>query len=338
MPLNIHQRAALAGYSPVGYSQYVAEEDRLAQQQAQFEQTFQQQTNQQQWERAQAIAEMMLKQQPVETYAPGSGNLPPGIGYVRQPGQKPQVYTDPAARGPIADIDIGGPTVEYGEKPLATKTFEKIQGRMIERAESAADMAQFAAEAADMLSKAELETGSLPALSMKLQGMLKGANIDLQSLLGKVGIDIGGLEEKQMFARVAKQAMLARFEMTKGNLNDTEVRTVRGSLMNESTTVEANMDAIASIQAAAELSLKRGQEAIYATNVGELQGAWRYSSDTSEFLKLKQKYLDALMTKRANSRRPEHVPADAKYVGPRTLKNGETKNFWKDSSGRYYPE
>ena len=170
---------------------------------------------------------------------------------------------------------------------------------------------------AELLNNPELKTGALESGVTGLQSLASGFDVDLESAANSIGIEIGSLEKKEQFDRLAKRVIIDGFEKFKGNLNSREVRIAEDAFANLGRSEEANRDAVAAGLAAQQIARERAVDATSITSPSEQRALERkmLSEDSERFTELKEQFKSELGgTEETTEPLPEGIPQGSEQV------------------------
>jgi len=151
-----------------------------------------------------------------------------------------------------------------------------------------------------------VNTGTLQPAIKTLQGIAADLDIDADDIAKRFGFDLGSLNKKEEFDRIATTVLIDGFEKFKGNLNQKEVELAEASVARLGVSELANIDAISAGLAAAQIAR---EEAIKATKIVTRRGAIELERraladdpDATHFLELKEQFENELTAAFTESR------------------------------------
>jgi len=171
-----------------------------------------------------------------------------------------------------------------------------------------------AAEAGDQARNIEFTLGAVEDLAVQedipqdaLQPLITGAQgyadalgLDFEGALSSLGYEgIGDLSGKQELNRLYTDLVIRGFDKFKGNLNDREVRLAQNAQPGIGKSRDANLKAIATQRAAAEIAKRDSRMFLSATTPDEFSSALERRDERSldEFRELRDTYYEQLKSK-----------------------------------------
>jgi hypothetical protein len=151
--------------------------------------------------------------------------------------------------------------------------------------------------AADLAAKDDVPQDAFQPFITNLQGYAEAAGLNLEGALRRIGYDnIGDLSTKQELDRLYTELVIRGFDRFKGNLNDREVRLAVGAQPGLGKSREANLIAIATQQAAAEIAKRDSRTFLAASTPEEFRAALeeRDNRSVEEFKSLRDQYYEQL--------------------------------------------
>lgn len=234
----------------------------------------------------------------------------------------------PGRDSPLVQIGLGDDSFK---KQLGKGLGDRITS-MVEVGQEAISSQQNLVQMASILSGPDITTGSLQPLVTNLQGVASDLGVDLQGVASALGINLGKLSTQQEFHRLSRNVMLSAFKNVKGNMNSKEVDIVEDSVANLGTSKEANIDAVASLQASYEIARIRAIEASNVSTIEEAKALQKetFSGDAKLFKELKDNFKTEMIGKTTV---PPGVPEGSVRLDNPTAA-GET--VWRDPEGEFW--
>lgn len=250
----------------------------------------------------------------------------------------------------VADVKSGfgggDTTVNVGGVEGLPSWARDTRNQLISEGRSAVFTSRDLTQLSDLIADPATQTGSLQPALTGLQGIADDMGVDLSSVASSMGIELGNLENKEEFGRIAKRLIIDGFEKFKGNLNRREVELAVDAFQNLGRSEEANIEAIASGMAAQEIARQRALDATQATTQEEISALQRelLKEDSGRFQELKDKFAKEIREKRAQAQQesaprdgtdralPEGIPEGSTFLQEQSS-NGTTKQFYRSPNG-----
>jgi hypothetical protein len=220
---------------------------------------------------------------------------------------------------PTASENIG-PDAQFFSQAFGALT-DEFKAGAVSATEAKANLGRMAT-----LLRDGLQTGSLQSGFLGLSRLADDLGFDLSAMARGLGIKLGDTANQEDFARLAQHFVIESFEKFKGNLNQQEVKLALGALPGLGLSEEANIRAVASLQASADMALEnakaayeiRTNEDVTKFNVARIEG------DANRWRELYNDYYNRMKF------RQENIPVNAEVI---ELPDGSIGYRWRDQNG-----
>jgi len=152
----------------------------------------------------------------------------------------------------------------------------------------------------DLAVQEDIPQDALQPLITGAQGYAEALGLDFERALSSLGYEgIGDLSGKQELNRLYTDLVIRGFDKFKGNLNDREVRLAQNAQPGIGKSRDANLKAIATQRAAAEIAKRDSRMFLSATTPDEFSNALEKRDERSldEFRELRDTYYEQLKSK-----------------------------------------
>jgi len=208
------------------------------------------------------------------------------------------------------------------DNPELTSLQTEYLNSFVERGNAADGVEIPLYEAAEILSREDVDTGALEPLIIGVQGVAEDLGFDFNNILQEAGFEgVGDLSSKENLDTLLNRLLINSFEKFKGNLNDREVRIAQNANANVGRSKEANIRAVATNLAASEIARQRRDNAIDVMGpegVSTFRESLR-ETETDRFIELRNRYEEQILSGQFGSGRPTEAP--------RTDLDGEFSGF-----------
>mgnify|MGYP000025698581 CR=1 FL=1 len=208
------------------------------------------------------------------------------------------------------------------DNPELTSLQTEYLNSFVERGNAADGVEIPLYEAAEILSREDVDTGALEPLIIGVQGVAEDLGFDFNNILQEAGFEgVGDLSSKENLDTLLNRLLINSFEKFKGNLNDREVRIAQSANANVGRSKEANIRAVATNLAASEIARQRRDNAIDVMGpegVSTFRESLR-ETGTDRFIELRNQYEEQILSGQFGSGRPTEAP--------RTDLDGEFRGF-----------